>query len=126
MSAAHLIDPLIVNKITLMAYKLNPHPLATLITECVEEANEDFTMELEDYLSNYYEPCDEDGNTDGDEVDESNYYLDAERDDGIIYDVEYIADNQYEDYKEEILEMPLYDKMGLRRPLARRMKPYIC
>lgn len=114
MSAAHLIDPLLVNKITLMAYKLSPHPVATLITDCVKEANEDMTLDLDDYLDNYYIQCDEDGNTDDVEVDGSPYYIDGDYDDGIIYDVEYIEDNQFEDYKDEILDMPLCDKLNLQ------------
>jgi len=113
MSAAHLIDPLLVNKITLMAYKLSPHPIATLITDCLKEANWEMTMDLDDYLDNYYVQCDIEGNTDG-EVDGSNYYIDGDYDDGIVYDWEYIEDNQYEDYKDEILEMPLYDKLHLK------------
>jgi len=55
MSAAHNIDPLIAAKITLMAYKLAPHPTASIMWEYITEMTEDH------YLSDPLDYADENG-----------------------------------------------------------------
>ena len=60
MSAAHLIDTLLVDKITMMAYQLNPHPLATMVKSNVEdtmewvEENVEEGNTIDDYHPSYW------------------------------------------------------------------------
>ena len=58
MSSAHKIDQHIVDKITLMAYGLNPHGCAKAIKARVDKANRDSTIPFEDYLLKHYVPPD--------------------------------------------------------------------
>jgi len=55
MSAAHLIDNHIADKITLMAYKLSPHPTAKIFWDYIVEMSQDH------YLSDPLDYADENG-----------------------------------------------------------------
>ena len=127
MSAAHKIDRHIVDKITLMAYQLSPNPCATLIKDYIDEANDELLIPFDDFLDRNFLQCDVDGNLHLDyyewgDVDGSPYYIDADSnyDDPIVYDVEYIEDNQYEDYKIETLNVPFIEKVPLTPSNYRR------
>ena len=60
MTAAHLIDALLVDKIIMMTYQLKPHPLATIIKSNVEdtmvwvEENVEEGCVLDDYHPSYW------------------------------------------------------------------------
>ena len=67
MSAAHNIDSHIADKITLMAYKLAPHPTAKIMWDYIAEMTED------NYLSDSLDYADENGIDEDDPTLEAKY-----------------------------------------------------